>query len=66
MLGALSGPDAMHRFEKATEITPDLALGFAQTHEWLQKRGTSLTEADVQELDRDLLKNWFFRMKRTL
>ncbi len=70
MLGALSGPDAMHRFQKATEMTPDLALGFAhtclqsmnglQTHvfEWLQKRGESLSEADVQELDRELLKSW--------
>lgn len=70
MLGALSGPDSMERFQKATEMSPDLALGFTttclqslngvHTHvlEWLQKRGESLSEADVQELDRELLKSW--------
>ncbi len=70
ILGALSGPDSMARFQKATEMTPDLALGFAQTclqslsglqtnaMEWLQKRGDSLSDADVQELDKELLKSW--------
>lgn len=69
MLGALSGPDTMERFQQATEMTPDLALGFAQTclqslndlqanaAEWLQKRGDALSDADVQELDRELLKS---------
>lgn len=70
LLGAMSGPDTMQRFQKATEMSPDLALGFAltclqsmnglQTHvfEWIQKRGESLSETDMQELDRDLLKSW--------
>lgn len=70
VMGALSSPDALARFHKATEMTPDIALGFAQTclqgltsvqnqaSEWIEKRGASLSEADIQELDRELLKNW--------
>lgn len=70
MVTALTGPEAMTQFQKATETTPDLALGFAQTclqglnglqtqaADWIQKRGEDLSEADIQELDRELLKNW--------
>ncbi len=70
MLGALSGPDALTHFQKATQITPDIALGFAQTclqsftglqtqmGEWIQKRGESLSAADIQELDREFIKKW--------
>ena len=70
MMGAMSGPEALRRFQKANEMTPDIVLGFAQTclqgltrlqvqaSEWIQKRGASLSEADVLELDKDLLKNW--------
>ena len=70
MMGAMSGPEAVERFQKATEMTPDIILGFAQTSlqgftrlqiqasEWIQKRGASLSEADVLELDKELLKNW--------
>lgn len=70
MMGAMSGPEAVARFQKATEMTPDIILGFAQTclqgftrlqiqaSEWIQKRGASLSEADVMELDKELLKNW--------
>ena len=51
MAGAMSGPEALGRFQKATEMTPDIVLGFAQTclqgltdlqvkaSEWMQKRG---------------------------
>jgi class III poly(R)-hydroxyalkanoic acid synthase PhaE subunit len=70
MLGAMSGPEAMEHFQKATQITPDIALGFAQTclqsftslqtqvGEWIQKRGASLSAADIQELDREFIKKW--------
>jgi class III poly(R)-hydroxyalkanoic acid synthase PhaE subunit len=70
MLGAMSGPDALDQFQKATQITPDIALGFAQTclkgftslqsqvGEWIQKRGASLSAADLQELDWDFIKKW--------
>jgi polyhydroxyalkanoate synthase subunit PhaE len=70
MLGAMSGPEALEHFQKATQITPDLALGFAQAclqsftslqtqmGEWIQKRGASLSEADIQELDREFIKKW--------
>jgi class III poly(R)-hydroxyalkanoic acid synthase PhaE subunit len=70
MLGAISGPEGLEHFQKATQITPDLALGFAQAcmqsftslqtqmGEWIQKRGASLSEADIQELDREFIKNW--------
>lgn len=70
MVTALSGPDALSQFQKATEMTPDLALGFAQTclqsvnglqaqaADWIKKHGEDLSEADIQELDRELLNNW--------
>ena len=70
MVGAMSGPETLGRFQKATEMTPDIVLGFAQTclqgltglqgqaSEWIQKRGASLSETDVQELDKELLKSW--------
>lgn len=70
MVGAMSGPESLGRFQKATEMTPDIVLAFAQTcmqgvtdlqiqvSEWVQKRGASLSEADVLELDKELLKNW--------
>ena len=70
MLGAMSGPEALEQFQRATQITPDIALGFAQTclqgftslqsqvGEWIQKRGASLSAADIQELDREFIKKW--------
>jgi class III poly(R)-hydroxyalkanoic acid synthase PhaE subunit len=70
MLGAMSGPEALEHFQKATQITPDIALGFAQTclqgftslqsqvGEWIQKRGAALSAADIQELDKELIKKW--------
>ena len=70
MLDAMSEPAAVENFQKATRMTPDIALGFAQTcvksftdlqtqvGEWIQKRGTSLSLADVQELDKEMIKRW--------
>lgn len=69
MAGA-SVSDSFERLQKVTEVTPDIALGFSQSclesinnlqshaTEWLQKRGEALSQADIQELDRDLLRQW--------
>ena len=68
--GAMISPEALDRAQKAGQMTPDIVFGFTQTclqglhdlqvqiNEWIQKRGASLTAADVQELDRELLKTW--------
>jgi len=70
MLDAMSEPAALEHFQKATQMTPDIALGFAQTcmqsftslqaqvGEWIQKRGASLSTADIQELDKELIRKW--------
>ena len=70
ILSAMRGPEALEHFQKATQITPDIALGFAQTclqgftslqtqvGEWIQKRGASLSASDIQELDREFIKKW--------
>jgi class III poly(R)-hydroxyalkanoic acid synthase PhaE subunit len=70
MLDAMSKPEALEHFQKATQMTPDIALGFAQTcvqsftdlqaqvGEWIQKRGASLSTADIQELDKELIRKW--------
>jgi class III poly(R)-hydroxyalkanoic acid synthase PhaE subunit len=70
MLDAMSKPEALEHFQKATQMTPDIALGFAQTcvqsftdlqaqvGEWIQKRGASLSTSDIQELDKELIKKW--------
>jgi class III poly(R)-hydroxyalkanoic acid synthase PhaE subunit len=69
MMGAMSEPAAFEHFQKATEMTPDIALGFTQTclqsftslqaqaGEWIQKRGASLSTADIQQLDSELIRN---------
>lgn len=68
MTGAMGEPLAFEHFQKATEMTPDIALGFAQTclqsfvglqsraGEWIQNRASSLSADEVQELDRVLIK----------
>ncbi|MCP4339029.1 MAG: hypothetical protein GY799_09130 [Desulfobulbaceae bacterium] len=69
IMGAMGEPSALDQFEKATEMTPDIALGFAQTclqsfaglqaqaGEWIQKRGAALSSADIQQLDRELIRD---------
>jgi class III poly(R)-hydroxyalkanoic acid synthase PhaE subunit len=69
IMGAMSEPGAFEHLQKATEMTPDIALGFTQTcmqsftnlqtqaGEWIQKRGTSLSTADLQQLDSELIKD---------
>ena len=70
MLAAVSEPSALEHFQRATQMTPDIALGFAQTclrsftglqaqvGEWIQQRGASLSTADMQELDKELIRKW--------
>lgn len=69
MMESMSDPSMAAHFQKATEMTPDLALGFSQTclqsfnnlqaqaGEWIRKRGASLSAADIQQLDRDLIRS---------
>jgi len=69
MMGAMSEPSAFEHFQKATEMTPDIALGFTQTclqsftglqaqaGEWIKKRGAALSTADIQQLDSELIRN---------
>lgn len=69
MSGAMSDPSALEHLQKATAMMPDISLGFADTclqaltgvqtqaGEWLQKRGACLSSADIQELDREMIKN---------
>lgn len=69
LFGAMIEPSALEHLQKASEMTPEIALGLAQTclhgmstiqaraGEWIEKRGAALSAADVQELDRELMKN---------
>jgi poly[(R)-3-hydroxyalkanoate] polymerase subunit PhaE len=69
IIGAMKEPAAFEYFQKATAMAPDISLGFAQTClqsftnlqaravDWVQKRGASLSTADIQQLDRELIRN---------
>lgn len=69
MMSAVSQPSEINQLFKGAETAPGIALGFTQTclqgmtrlqaqaGEWIQNRGTSLSAADMQELDRELIKN---------
>lgn len=69
MMESMSDPSMMGNFQKATAMTPDLVLGFTQTclqsftnfqtqaGEWISKRGSALSTADIQELDKELIKS---------
>ncbi len=70
MSGAMSGPETLKAFQKATEMTPDVALGFAQScmngfvnfqgqvREWLQKRADIKDPFDAQALDKEFIRQW--------
>ena len=70
MLEAAGEPTAVEHFQKATRMSPDIALGFArscmksftgiqsQIKEWLEKRGESLSSADIEELDKEMIQKW--------
>ena len=70
MMGAASDPAGLEHFQKATQMTPDIALGFAQTclqsfaslqtqaGEWIQKRTAANSPADIQELDKEIIRKW--------
>ncbi len=69
IIGAMSEPSALEHLLKANEIVPDIAGEFTETclqsitslqaraGEWIKKRGAALSSADIQELDRELIKN---------
>jgi hypothetical protein len=70
MVGAMSEPEALETFQKATQVTPDIALGFVQScmngftsfqgqmHEWIQKRAQVEDPVDVQALDKEFIRQW--------
>ncbi len=69
MMEGITTPEAMENFQKVVAVTPDIALGFAQTclqgftrvqeqaGEWMIKRGASFSAADIQDMDNELIKN---------
>ncbi len=69
-LDAMSEPAALEHFQKAAKMAPDITLGFTQSclqsftglqsqvRQWIQKRSASLSAADVQELDKELIQKW--------
>jgi hypothetical protein len=70
VFGAMTGPGTLEAFQKATQGTPDIALGFAQScmngfanfqgqvQEWLQKRAEIKDPIDAQALDTELIRQW--------
>jgi len=69
MMGDMTTSGAAENAQKLMALTPELALGFAQTclqgfmnvqeqaGEWMIKRGATLSSTDMQDLDRELIKN---------
>lgn len=69
MAGTMDTTSGFAHFQEATEVIPDISLSFSQTclqsvtnlqtkaGEWIQKRGASLSAGDIQQLDRDLIKD---------
>jgi hypothetical protein len=70
MADAMSGPEMLKTFQKATQVTPDIALGFAQNYmngfvgfqgqvrEWLEKRAAINDPIDAQAMDKEFIRQW--------
>ncbi|MGD8833955.1 MAG: poly(R)-hydroxyalkanoic acid synthase subunit PhaE [Desulfobacteraceae bacterium] len=70
MFGAMSEPEAMETFQKATQVTPDIALGFVQScmssftsfqdhmNKWIRKRAEVEDPVDIQALDKEFIRQW--------
>ncbi len=70
LMGAMSEPAAMENFQKASQLAPDIALGFSQTliqgfikfqtrvNEWVVKHGADTADFDAQSFDHELLELW--------
>lgn len=70
MFGAMSEPETAETFQKAMQMTPDVALGFTQsclkgftsfqeqTQEWFQKRSAAKDPLDIQALDKEFIRRW--------
>lgn len=69
MMGSMTTPGAADNLQKLMALTPEIALGFAQTclqgfmrvqdqaSDWMIKRNASISSADMQDLDREMLKS---------
>lgn len=69
MMGNMATPGAAENLQKLMAITPEIALGFAQTclqgfmrvqeqaGDWMVKRNAALSSTDIQDLDRELIKS---------
>ncbi len=69
MMGNMVTPASFENLQKLSALTPEITLGFAQTClqgfnsvqeqavDWIVKRGASLSAADIQDLDNELIKN---------
>lgn len=70
VFSAMGEPEAFETFQKATQITPDLVLGFAQTciqgfmnfqdqaNEWVRKRAAAKDSIDIRALDKEFIQQW--------
>jgi class III poly(R)-hydroxyalkanoic acid synthase PhaE subunit len=70
LFGAMKEPEALETFQKATQVTPDLVMGFAQSclkgfanyqgrvQEWIQKRSQAEDPIDIQALDKEFIRQW--------
>lgn len=68
LFGAMKEPEALETFQKATELTPDLVLGFTHScmegfsnyqgkvHKWIKKRGEAKSTVDTQALDKEFIR----------
>lgn len=67
LFGAMKEPEALETIQKATQLTPDIVMGFAQScmegfsnyqgkmHEWIKKRGEAKDSVDTQALDKEFI-----------
>jgi polyhydroxyalkanoate synthase subunit PhaE len=70
MADTMSGPEMLNSFQKATQVTPDIALEFAQScmngfvgfqghvREWLKKRADINDPIDAQAMDKEFIRQW--------
>lgn len=69
MMGNMASPGAAENLQKLMALTPEIALGFAQTclqgfmsvqekaGDWVIKRNAAFSSTDIQDLDRELIKS---------
>lgn len=69
MMGNMATPGGAENLQKLMSLTPEIALGFAQTclqgfmsvqekaSDWMIKRSAALSSTDMQDLDKELIKS---------